>query len=78
MMYTNVICPTDINRFALRYNSETVSMVTIPAIICRNRNSKLLGTTKPNNNSVNTCTYKPSLGSKKAFTIRGKIHSGTT
>lgn len=48
-------------------------MVTIPAIICRNKNSKLLGTIKPNNKIVSTCTKSPNLASKNVF----RTHHGT-
>ena len=66
-MYIKVICAIEINKLALLYNSVTDKIVTIPAIICKYINSKLLGTIKPRSKTVSTCVKSPNLASKKAF-----------
>ena len=66
------------NRLARLYNSETVRIVTIPAIMCRYINSKLLGTINPRRRTVNTCTNNPKRASKNAFKIIGRMLKGTT
>ena len=53
-----------------------VKMVTIPTIICKKINSKLLGTINPSNNTVSTWVNNPSLASKKAFKTKGNITIG--
>ena len=50
----------------------------IPAIVCKNKNSKLLGTIKPKISNVRTCTNNPNLESKKALKSKGIEHRGTT
>ena len=73
-----MIIETVKNKLALWYKSEGVKIVTIPAIVCKNKNSKLFGTTKPRISNVRTWTKRPNLESKKALKSKGIEHKGTT
>ena len=47
-----------------------LSIITIPAIICKKTNSKLFGTMNPRAKIAITCAKRPNLGSKKVLRIK--------